>query len=137
MVHRCSIPVRFAELDPYGHLNHAVYATYFETARIAALRDHDLELTAMAEGGYQLVVTTITLDFKQPAVANDVVEITTWVTETGRASSVWSQQMRRDGALVASARVKAAVTDLTGRPTRPPEWLWERLEPLRAPSADA
>ena len=31
--HLSTITVRFAELDPYAHVNHAVYATYCEVAR--------------------------------------------------------------------------------------------------------
>ena len=37
MTHRTSVSVRFAELDPYNHVNHAVYVTYFEVARTVAL----------------------------------------------------------------------------------------------------
>ncbi len=34
---RCKIPidVRWRDLDPMGHVNNAVYLTYFETARVA------------------------------------------------------------------------------------------------------
>ena len=38
MAHETTIAVRFSELDPYGHVNHAVYLTYFEQARCEANR---------------------------------------------------------------------------------------------------
>ena len=34
--HVTSLAVRFNELDPYAHVNHAVYATYCEVARTEA-----------------------------------------------------------------------------------------------------
>ena len=56
MAHRTTIAVRFAELDPYRHVNHAVYLTYFEVARTEALASVDLGLDDVAVAGYQFVV---------------------------------------------------------------------------------
>src|SRR4030042_56741 len=36
-MHETRLRVRWSELDPYGHVNHAAYLTYLEHARIAAL----------------------------------------------------------------------------------------------------
>ena len=128
--HLFTIDVRFSELDAYGHLNHAVYATYFETARIAALRDHDLDLIGLADAGFQFVVATLTIDFKRPATANDSLRVETVVEEIRRASSRWKQSIWRGDELLAVAEVRAGLTDTTGKPARPPDWLIERLAPL-------
>jgi YbgC/YbaW family acyl-CoA thioester hydrolase len=49
--------VRFHELDPCGHVNHAVYLSYLEAARIDHLASRGVELLALAaETGTQLVV---------------------------------------------------------------------------------
>ncbi len=124
------IEVRFSELDPYGHLNHAVYATYFETARVIALREVDLDLVALAADGIQFVVTQVVLDYKRPAMANDVVTITTEVSEVRRASTVWGQRMLRGDDVLATATVRSAIIDDRGKPVRPPAWVFERLAPL-------
>ncbi len=124
------IEVRFSELDPYGHLNHAVYATYFETARVIALREVDLDLVALAADGHQFVVTQLVLDYKRPAVAHDVVTVTTEVGEMKRASTIWNQHMVRGEELLATATVRSAITDERGKPVRPPAWVFERLAPL-------
>ena len=43
--------VRFHELDPYDHVNHAMYVTYFEIGRVDALDAIGLGLDVMkAEG---------------------------------------------------------------------------------------
>ena len=34
--------MRFRDMDPQRHLNNAVYATYFETGRVAMFRAPDL-----------------------------------------------------------------------------------------------
>jgi acyl-CoA thioesterase FadM len=40
------LKVRHYEVDSYGHVNHANYAHYFETARIEALEGVGLSLAA-------------------------------------------------------------------------------------------
>lgn len=134
--HTLDIEVRFSELDPYAHLNHAVYATYFETARVVALRDVDLDLVALAGEGLQFVVIRLTLDYRRPAVAHDVVTITTEIQETRRASTVWFQQMLRDDEVLATATVRSAITDRKGKPIRPPVWVFDRLAPLMTGQPD-
>ena len=44
MTHRTPISVRFSEVDPYRHVNHAVYIVYFEEGRTAALAAAGLDL---------------------------------------------------------------------------------------------
>ena len=40
--HRVTDIIRYADLDPQGHVNNAVFATYFESGRVAMFRDPDL-----------------------------------------------------------------------------------------------
>jgi YbgC/YbaW family acyl-CoA thioester hydrolase len=129
--HRTEHRVRFHELDPYDHVNHAMYVTYFEIGRVDALDAVDLGLGQLKERGFQFVVTRLDVRFRKAATAGDVVVISTGVSEFGRASTVWSQEIHRGGERIASATVTAAVTDGSGRPTRPPTWIFERLESLR------
>ena len=46
-MHETRLQVRWSELDPYGHVNHAVYLTYLEHARIAALESIGWGLAAI------------------------------------------------------------------------------------------
>lgn len=142
MAHRTIIGVRFAELDPYAHVNHAVYATYFEVARTEALAAVGIPLSLMAERGFQFVVTELAIRYRRAAGAGDVLVVETEVAQVGRASSRWSQRILRstsddpndvDSAeLMVSAELKVGVTDRNGRPTKPPAWLFEGLDPLLA-----
>ncbi len=123
--------VRFHELDPYDHVNHAMYVTYFEIGRVDALSAVDLGLTALKEVGFQFVVTRLDVRFRKAATAGEDLVISTGVSEFGRASTVWSQEIHRGEDKIANATVTAAITDGDGRPVRPPEWIFERLESLR------
>lgn len=116
------ISVRFYELDPYNHVNHAVYLSYFETARINALESVDMGLELLAERGYMIVVREIQAQFHAPAVAGDSVRIATEMVETRRASHHWVQEMTRDADPIASLRLRAAMVDLDGRPVRIPDF---------------
>jgi len=114
--------VRWGELDPYHHVNHAEYLTYLETARIAALDGIGWAMSTLAGRGYMIVVAELRLKYRRPATEGDLLTIETEVDEIRAASTVWRQRIVRDGELILSAEVVGAVTDLTGRPRRlPPE----------------
>ena len=134
MVHTATIDVRFAELDPYGHVNHAVYVTYFEVARTEALAACEIPLPVMAERGFQIVVTSLQVRFRRSAVAGDRLTVETSLRELKRASGTWYQRILRGDEVLVTAEVTAGVTDRRGRPTRPPDWLFPALEQLLAPA---
>ncbi len=122
-MHTTDVKVRFYELDPYGHVNHTNYLAYFEAARVEFLEEAGFGLLTMQERGWQIVVVELTARFQSAAGLNDLLTIETRVGEIGRVSSSWHQTMSRDGAPVAELEIKAAITDLAGRPRRlPPEF---------------
>jgi acyl-CoA thioester hydrolase len=130
--HSTRIKVRFAELDPYAHVNHAVYVTYFEVGRAEALESIGLSLESMAGQGFQFVITELAVRYRRAAEAGDELTVETMVSEVGRASTRWTQRIRRGDEVLVTAEVRAGITDRTGRPTKPPAWLFEALAPLRA-----
>ena len=130
MAHTTSIKVRFYELDPYNHVNHTAYFGYFETARIEALESVGLGMGDMSAAGIHVVVVEASARFIVPAVGGDTLRIETSVKERKRASSTWQQQMYRDDTLLATLEIRAAVTDLDGKPTRFPTDMVEALSAL-------
>jgi len=147
MVHRTTLDVRFNEIDPYGHVNHAIYVTYFEVGRTDALTACGLPLEEMARRGYQLVVTHIDVRFRGAATAGDRLVVETSLGALRRARGTWHQRILRpaaagdggtggggedgEGDVLVTAEITAGVTDRAGRPTRPPDWLFPALERLR------
>jgi acyl-CoA thioester hydrolase len=127
-----SVQVRFYELDPYDHVNHAVYFSYFETARIEALSSVGYDLTRLREEGFHLVVTDVRARFHRPAVYGEVLEITSRLIESKRVTSRWGQVATVEGEVVATLELTGAITDAEGRPRRAPAGFLEAIEPLRS-----
>ena len=129
-VHHTRHRVRFHELDPYDHVNHAVYVTYFEVGRVEALESVDLGLDTLKRQGFQMVVTRLELRYRGAAEAAEDLVIDTAIGELRRASATWLQTVRRGGEVLVSAEVDAGITNLEGRPVRPPPEVMERLTGL-------
>ena len=124
-----SLRVRFYELDPYAHVNHAAYVQYFEVARIELLETVGMGLAELKEQGFHLVVTELRTRFLRSAGSGDVLSIETEVAEMRRASTRWRQRILRDGELLAEQEIVVAATTTSGRPTRVPERLIEAISP--------
>lgn len=120
-VHTTSVKVRFYELDPYDHVNHTNYFSYFETARIDYLTDMGWGLDRLKEQGWQLVVVELKARFSAAARFGEELTIHTWIEDVGRVRSTWRQVMLRGDEEVARLTISAAFTDLSGKPRRVPD----------------
>lgn len=132
MPHVTQIKVRFYELDPYNHVNHASYIQYFESARVELLEEAGIGLAELKERGYFLVVTELATKFLRSAGGGDLLTIETEVTELRRASSRWRQRMLRGDEVIAVQEIGAATTSLDGRPVRFPAEVAAALAPYLA-----
>lgn len=119
--HETSITVRFSDLDPYDHVNHARYLTYFESARIEMLDAIGYGMTEMKRSGFHIVLVEVTVHFHAAAGLHDLLTITTDLLDIGRASTTWRQEARVGDHLIADLEARAAFTDQHGRPIRPPQ----------------
>ena len=131
-VHTTSVRVRFYELDPYDHVNHTNYFSYFETARIDYLTEMGWGLHRLKEQGWHLVVVELHARFAAAARFGEELTIHTWIEGVGRVKSTWQQLMLRDEEEVARLTVTAAFTDLEGKPRRIPEDFARHVETLGA-----
>ena len=91
------IDVRWRDLDGLGHVNNAVYLTYFETARCA----YALELL----GGTRLEDITFilgesTIRYLKPAHFGDDLVIGARVERIGTKSFVLAYELRREGEVI-------------------------------------
>lgn len=131
-VHTTLLKVRFYELDPYDHVNHTVYFSYFQTARIEYLSESGFGLDQMKKQGWQLVLVEAKARFLAAVRYGEELTIHAWVNETGRVKSVWEQVMLRGDEELAHLQVMAAFTDLGGKPRRVPEEFEAHLSRLQA-----
>jgi acyl-CoA thioester hydrolase len=134
MAHRLDIDVRFYELDPYNHVNHAVYIQYFETARIALLADAGYTLQGMMDDGVLILVTHIDTRFLKPAEGGDHLVVETEVLGYTRVMTNWRQRLMRGDEVLVKQKLSAAVTNLEGRPLRFPRDMIEALRPYQVSS---
>jgi acyl-CoA thioester hydrolase len=95
--------VRFRDLDALGHVNNAVYLTYFESARIAYWL-HTTKRTDL--GALDMILARAEIDFRSPLAYGESVEISVGATSLGRSSFVLESDMheRASGRLVAASR---------------------------------
>ncbi len=134
MAHRLDIDVRFYELDPYNHVNHAVYIQYFETARIAVLAGAGYTLQGMMDDGVLILVTRIDTKFLKPASGGDHLVVETEVLGYTRVMTNWRQRLLRGDEVLVKQELSAAVTSLEGRPLRFPQAMIEALRPYQVSS---
>lgn len=133
--HRLALKVRFGELDPYNHVNHAVYVAWFEAGRGEAMAAVGCSLATLGELGAQVVVADLTVKYRRPAVADDEVTVETWIAEMGRVVGTWQQRIvrcRPDGTVevLCEATVRAGACDAAGKPHRLPAAAAEALAAL-------
>jgi YbgC/YbaW family acyl-CoA thioester hydrolase len=132
---RHQFTVRYYECDPLGHVNHAVYVSYFETGRLEAMTACGLPFSDIMKQGYALVASDIFVQYKMAAVLEDQLEVHTWITGFRGARSVWYQELYRcrDNALLAHSVVNGAFTNAAGRPIRVPAHIRQPLEAYYLP----
>jgi len=130
-MHETTIHVRWGELDPNGHVNHAAYLSYLEHARIAALEHIGWGMSSLRERGYQMVVARADVRFRRPAGAGEELVIDSCIEELRLASSRWRQTIRRHGEVILKAEITGACTTPDGKPTRMPPDFRQALEGLR------
>jgi acyl-CoA thioester hydrolase len=92
--------LRYNDTDRQGHVNNAVFATFFETGRVAFLYDQALNLAAP---GCDFVVARLAIDFRAELYFPGKVDIGTRVLSIGRSSFTVGQGVFKDDLCVATA----------------------------------
>jgi len=118
MIHTIEIKIRGYHLDLFGHVNNARYLEFLEEARWAAF-EKTVDLQDLARKGYAFTVVNININYRQPAVMNDVVCVETQISQWGRRSAVIRQVVKRQGTdtVVADADVTFVIVDTHKRKT--------------------
>lgn len=129
-VHRSEIRVRFGELDPYNHVNHAVYVAYLEAGRTEAMQDLGISIHDLAVAGWNVVVTDLVVKFRAPARAGDIVIVETGIAQFGAITSRWVQRILRDDQVLIEGEVRVGSVDPNGRPKRMTPEIMELFRPL-------
>jgi len=125
--------VRLAETDASGGVHHGEYLTYFEVARVEALRDLGVPVGELAARGIQMPVVEARLRYLRPAHLDDLLEVSVLLDKVGPASFSFDYEVTRDGLLLATGWTRIVVADgETGRAMQLPAWVRELLGGLVA-----
>lgn len=123
-VARTEIDVRTAELDSFGHVNHAVFLHYFEHARFQALKEAGFSWSVLGERQWAIFVVRIEVDYLAEAHREDQLTVHTWADSFRRTSMVLHQELRRRDRpeeVLTRARVTAVWIGPNRKPMRVPE----------------
>jgi acyl-CoA thioester hydrolase len=123
-VHIIRRRVEWRDIDPQQHVNNANYVNYMDDAAFEISRVGGWPAERMIAEGFAVLVRGHRIEYLQPAVMNDELEVATWASHMRRASGRRHYTIRRasDRELLVQAYSEAVWVNLqTGRPARLPE----------------
>lgn len=130
-VKKFTYPIRvyYEDTDAGGVVYHANYLKFFERARTEMLRARGFEQDDIrANDGVIFAVRSVQVDYLRPALFNNLLQVSSDVTEIKKASLTFNQQINRDGEPLCTGIIRIACLDAhTLRPKAIPEYLYESL----------
>lgn len=134
--HRLSVRVYYEDTDFSGLVYHASHLRFMERGRTELLRDLGIFQRALLEGsggGLFFVVRAMTIDFRKPALMDDLLTVETKVEAVAGASVDLAQRVLREDEALVTAIVKVAAVE-GGRARRLPPEVREKFESVRVPA---
>lgn len=109
--------VQWRDLDSVGHVNNAVYADYMQDAARRDLAARTWPAERLAGAGFDVATRTLRIEYRQPALPDDDLAITTWPADISPASATRFATVARarDGELLAQAHIRWSCVDLATR----------------------
>ena len=123
--------IYYEDTDAGGVVYHARYLGFFERGRCEFLRERGLSVRELADRGAIFPVVRMEIDFRAPAVLDDLLRVETGVLEVGKTSFTLGQRVVRveDGKTLVDGRVTLVCVGPGMKPRRLPEELLGVLRP--------
>lgn len=117
--HRHRLTVRFSDCDLLGHVNNAVYLTYFEECRVAWWRE--LGGSTTLPGGIGVILVRAECNYRAPALLSEELEIRLAVTAIGTSSVSMEYEIENvsSGRLLADGKTVVVAFDYEAQKTVP------------------
>ncbi len=119
------IRVRYAETDTMGVVYYANYLVYMEVARVEYLRQHGCPMSEV-DRKIHMPVVDVSCRYVKPARLDDLLRVTSRVSERKRASFTFSYEVTHaeTGELIATGETRHACWDPRRQKMIPiPDWL--------------
>jgi acyl-CoA thioester hydrolase len=106
--------VEWRDIAPEQHVNHAVYLAYLEDCGVQVAAAHGWPMSRVQAEGFVIVARRHRIEYRQPAVLDDELELATWLSDVKQATVVRHYTVTRvsDGALLARAHTLWVWVDL-------------------------
>jgi acyl-CoA thioester hydrolase len=129
-VHKSKIRIRYAETDQMGYVYYGNYATFFEVARVEALRSLNFSYNELEKSGIMLPVLELQIKYVKPAFYDDEIVIETTIREIPKARIRFEYKTyNQKGDLLNFGNTALVFVDIkTKKPTQAPKDLVEKLE---------
>ena len=126
---KTKIRVRYAETDKMGYCYYGNYATYFEVARVEALRNLGVSYKQMEDEGTLLPVSEFTIKYLKPAYYDEELTVHVFIKEIPgvKIKFTYETYNDKDEKLNFGDTVLVFVDSKTMLPKRPPVELIEEL----------
>jgi len=129
--HQSAVRVRYSETDQMGFVYYGQYASYFEVARVEALRSLGCTYNVLEKSGILMPVTEYSIKYHKPALYDDELVIETSINELPSARIRFAYNTYN----ASGSHLNTAFTELvflnkeTMRPVKSPLSLREALLP--------
>lgn len=119
MTHNCNFRVYYEDTDSGGVVYYANYLKFAERARTEMLRAADIHQSELAkDSGILFVVRSANLEIISPARLDDMLQITSKVTELAGASVRIFQEISCNSKILATLDVLVVCINQSFKPTR-------------------
>nr|MBL8412801.1 acyl-CoA thioesterase [Dechloromonas sp.] len=119
LIYVTKMPIRWGDMDAYGHVNNTVYFRYMEQARVEWIEEMGVPVRP---GGTGPVIINASCTFLKPMNYPGMVEVRTYVGHPGRSSVQSHVEMLIDGELYAEGAAKIVWMDTqTGKSAAIPD----------------
>jgi acyl-CoA thioester hydrolase len=128
LIHVTKIPIRWGDMDAYGHVNNTIYFRYMEQARVEWLEAMEIVVRPQGEAP---VIINASCTFLVPMTYPGTVEVRTFIGQLGRSSIPTYVEMRLEGddTLYAEGAAKVVWMDTgSGKSVPIPEQVRAALE---------
>lgn len=127
-----TIQVQYYETDQMGVVHHSNYIRFYETARTSFIKSLGVSYRQLEESGTSMPMINVTSKYIQPAIYDEVLTVKTILKELPTSRITFYYEIyNQEGKLINEGQtILAFINQQTHRPTRAPQILIEKLEPL-------
>lgn len=124
--------VRYGETDQMGIVYYGNYADYLEQGRTEWLRSLGFSYKSMEENNIHLPVINMNINYKKPALYDDVITITTTLTKMPdfKIHFYYEIHNQNDQLLITATTTLAFVNSVTRKLRKAPDYLIDKLQEM-------